>query len=165
MIISERSSENSRCCNGAPLYITFLRFQVYVTLPEFYLPLCLISDTVSYITMLSVAGVMLCDCMWHLRFISIKYKKMVKRKSVLCEFWGFYISIAEGSIFGDIMPLLQIIFLDILNPLYCCIMSGTNYQVMQHNIPEEHTLEEEYLLEKLWHMITSAVFYIWELSL
>jgi hypothetical protein len=49
--------------------------------------------------------------------------------------------------------------LDILNPLYCCIMSGTNYQVMLHNIPEEHTLEEEYLLEKLWHMIMSAVFF------
>jgi len=38
-------------------------------------------------------------------------------------------------------------------------MSGTIYQVTQHNIPEEHTLEEEYLLEKLWHMITSHVLY------
>ena len=28
-------------------------------------------------------------------------------------------------------------------------MSGTNYQVTQHNIPDEHMLVEEYLLEKL----------------
>jgi len=38
-------------------------------------------------------------------------------------------------------------------------MSGTSYQVTQRNIPKEHTLEEEYLLEKLWHMITSDVLY------
>jgi hypothetical protein len=63
VIISERSSEDSRYCHGAPLLVTFLMLQVHRTVPEFCPLLCLISDTVIYVMMLSFAGIMLCDCM------------------------------------------------------------------------------------------------------
>jgi len=58
---------------------------VHRTLPEFCPLLCIISDTVIYVMMLSFAGIVLCDCLGHAHLHSHTQTGWSREESVLCE--------------------------------------------------------------------------------